>query len=914
MIYWGASMNKLFNAFLFILLSFSFSYQAQADDMQEIAKIMARTDNQFIYSYFGKQLFLDYLTDENEIDIISKADEAQLKALSAPYNHQMTLIVLVFLSLIYVTTVVYFFYRLVFFIANHLLSRQMPQDNKNMLSKLRESAPYLFRFLIIGALVLFPYSTGEGTFSSYYVKWIFEALGYTDDMTEKRLGDVRDANRNSIETLKLPPYTSKSSSVENLIKFQLCVRNTSSREDPSEHIGYIKFKKAPYGYEGVAREGSCVATFSIAIDYMTGEMIDEISRLGVDIGLTKDAFLNDQKNLYQILFAQLFSKTSDTAVKINTPTYTNEWGFENFRLANYTSIALDDIALSHWYQRCEQLEKLELSGFWSPAEVYFYFKLMANCHSTIIADRLVYPAVFSDTAKEIISPNNLVEISACLNKTNSEIDHFGGHDVDIDTIKLCVLSNCSSNNILTQGNLYACSNLINYYKKSVKDTLVDSKGVLGFSLNALSGYMYTPPTESAKSVYNGFKIEYKPYMANEPIDEPDFVVPIYIPNATPDTQHLSEVIAILEKIIDDANAPKITPSFSYQGFLPKLLGVDRLNVCAKHPMEYYEGYLCNSLIQEYSRFGITLIKNVALLKVSIATAQSAGAINKQVKRIKNPVDTGTVSDAKSEVGGGDTTAKIMGAVKFTLKNILANGNGDEIYDFLTNNFALVGNSTDEFGYLNTEAIYGLLSTPAISGLAYYVFNNPDSYIVSFIDNLLLTLLVIGVVFGILVPLTPVFLIMSVLMKYISHLFSTLISGYQLVDSVFSEENKVFTREIEAFAIDVMALSMRIVLLLIGVVLSYLLSNVVLAKLASKITIPYITNDGVYGVIDHIVVLVVSLIVVYIVYSVVVTIIESFYDFVVEWAMNKEYDTPYSSTKAFNVKDVNEILSLIGRGR
>jgi hypothetical protein len=74
-----------------------------------------------------------------------------------------------------------------------------------------------------------------------------------------------------------------------------------------------------------------------------------------------------------------------------------------------------------------------------------------------------------------------------------------------------------------------------------------------------------------------------------------------------------------------------------------------------------------------------------------------------------------------------------------------------------------------------------------------------------------------------------------------------------------------------------------------------------------------TNDGNEGVFDLIILTVVSLTVVIIVYNTVLSIVESFYDFTVEWILGTMHESPFGrDSRAFQMQDAKEVLGFMGR--
>ena len=152
-------------------------------------------------------------------------------------------------------------------------------------------------------------------------------------------------------------------------------------------------------------------------------------------------------------------------------------------------------------------------------------------------------------------------------------------------------------------------------------------------------------------------------------------------------------------------------------------------------------------------------------------------------------------------------------------------------------------------------------------------------------------------------------------KYLLYLIikTIVLHGFKLTDVVFDSDTGFLTERMDMLWADWLAALLKLPLTAIGVVLAWLMSNVVISKVMSSMSFTFETNDGAAnGLIDTIVIIGMSLVVVGIVYNMVLTIIESFYDFTVEWVLGQMTNSPFGDQRAVGWKDAKGVLSMMGR--
>ena len=135
----------------------------------------------------------------------------------------------------------------------------------------------------------------------------------------------------------------------------------------------------------------------------------------------------------------------------------------------------------------------------------------------------------------------------------------------------------------------------------------------------------------------------------------------------------------------------------------------------------------------------------------------------------------------------------------------------------------------------------------------------------------------------------------------------------MTDIIFESDTGILTEQMDMLWADWLAALLKLPLTVIGAVLAWLMSNVIISKVMSGMSFSFEVNDGAtHRLIDTMVVIGVSLIVIIIIYNMVLTVIESFYDFTVDWLLGQMTNSPFGDQRAVGWKDAKGVLSMMGR--
>jgi hypothetical protein len=199
----------------------------------------------------------------------------------------------------------------------------------------------------------------------------------------------------------------------------------------------------------------------------------------------------------------------------------------------------------------------------------------------------------------------------------------------------------------------------------------------------------------------------------------------------------------------------------------------------------------------------------------------------------------------------------------------------------------------------------------------YAASNENEAISDMISAALITMFAIGVFSAIVLPFVPVMLFMYALGKMVFLLFKLLtLNGIKMVDVVFEESPDIFVKTVDQIWADHLALFLKLPLTLIGVIMAWLLSNAMINKISEVLNLGVLYSSGnglsLTGVIDSIAIVLVTLVVMFLVFNMIMSIIESFYDFTVEWLMGSMTSDPFSENAMMRWKDSKSSLAFMSK--
>lgn len=929
------SMRKL-TKYLFLaaicFVSFSlFSAEdvEEAEGAQKIEIVMMNVSNQFIYSFFGRDLLLYYLNDKNDIESVQKASEADLALLAQPFNAVIGKMMMMALTVVYGVTLGYFIIRLSLTAAEILWMIQ--RDGESHIN-FKDRRGLIVKIILFGGLAVIPISmkndlVDETYYTNAATAILFDLLGRANSFGDESIDILVDSQRQTLKTLTMPSADSKKESALSLNSFFTCTRLLSEREKVTPYYEsldlYLNFKGGAEGYISV---GDCTLYVVIGLDNESDKKLKKINRASPELGLDDDLFESAQKDVYLDLLPSVFYASMEISEELAKPEYSSTWEDGAFSLKKHTSAELSVSELKKWPVRCDELKgwTSEDGDLISRRDRVYLHNLSARCISREIADKLVYPDSYEAMSNFLGNGTEAQkELALCVDQasltdtlsSNRYVAEYGigandGRSTSIQQIALdsCIVDLCSKSG-LNSGNLYSCANALDLYETRLRDVKLKNRGTMMLGFYMFDLFLHHPPSPSAKRVFNNLSFSFSPHsfeIKDKPETEPFLKIGVEIPAVTGSVLDMNPIILDLSRTLAQNNLPTINiPLPATESLATKAFGYNRLETCAKNPLQVHGGFVCGNIPQEFSRFGMTVLKTAVTLKTALLMGQTSG----MMKRAR-------VGPGGSTVEGYMGNTFVKNAIRKTgvVTMGLITGDGDSFGNVFDSVFSLEWGVTDEFGYLNSSKMNPILSSLPAMAFSSLSYIGADSSFLSVIDGVLLVMLIVGVLFAIVFPLFPMIMVMNALIKFSYLLFNTMIMhGKKFVDVAFDRDFDILSDRLDSVWADWIALILKLPLTIIGVVLAWLMSSVILSHVLNTMNLMVPTNDGIQGLLDLFVSMLVSGVIILVIYNTVLTIIESFYDFTVEWVLSSMHNNPFASeTKGVGWQDAKEVLHLMGR--
>lgn len=932
-------MKKIISLFFLLLLSnLSFAQdvteppaqQTTEDDYYRTQLVMTNTMHQFVYAFFGKDILLNYLVDKDDVRVIRESRNSDLQHFAKPFNTLMSKFVLAGVVGIYWVTVGYFLLRLLAFSGEYgwLLQRKgtTPMDKETFKG-------FSIRLFLLAGMAVAPMSIsleGNKHYIAVYNLFLFDLIGKAHQMGDDALTDMISKQRPSLITTRIPHADSRWSSGLALNDYMTCMRLNANRENIAQFTQNVSFFHVNGGVaEGIINSGRCNIRFRFGYDTATQNILNELKSLNPSMPIDATIFADAQKDVFKTIIEQSTVLSTNFSRTLALPIYQNSLvAFANedrtFATSEWTSKFLSNYELERWEGQCSNVHNWQFPHeSISNRDREVYHLVSGRCISRFITESLLYPAVFGNTAaffedqhlrnrhlplcidemefNKSLAGSRYVPRYQLNNSTDATSDEQN-RLIENLPLDACLSQFCSQSS-LSQGGLYSCVNAIDTYRQRQKDQAMQERGVLMLGFYMFNLYTNQTPTDRAKHIYQSTRFEFSTseFTALEKTeDTPLFTSQITIPALTNSHgNRLGDVENIMMSPFQKESFSLIEPfdNKALSSTALNALQLSRLLTCAKNPLQITEGYVCGNLPQEFSAFGMNVLRFAVAAKSLIVLGDALGNMRNSAPEV------GTLGKQNVMNGVGPLLAVIgVGAL------------GNSIVDgVMDSGFA----ATDDFGYLDQKTVRQFLFMNSeqitILSLAILSVNEVGGTLYRALDKALLLLLIVGILFALVIPLMPMLLVMYALVKFMYLLCLTIImTGINLINAAFEEEPGFLTENVDKIWSDWLALILKLPLLFIGIILAWLMSNVIIAHALQRMEITFVTNDGSMGPIDTLVMLVVTFGIVFVVYNMVMTVIESFYDFTVEWILGQMSNSPFSDRRAIGWKDSKDILALMGR--
>jgi hypothetical protein len=924
---------KIALTLFFVLTSTSLLAEESDDSSIDLhaarERVMSNTSHQFIYAFFGKELLLHYINNSDDEALLKDTTKSELAHLSKPFNSKVGLLIRILLSVIYFATIGYFIVRLLFF--GMEMGWLAQRKGSTHLSK-EEVRAFWVKLLLVGGLVLIPLRVGGGLSVNVFDALVFDLLGRAHSYGDEAVSELVLSQQQSMLTVRIPEANGKIDAGVALNTFMACVRLDSSRHNSQSSITKALKLYATDSdslIKGVLSSGSCHLSVQFGYDTKSDEKIEKMRTESPGLaGVMPNMFTSAQKEVFRDILIKTLNKASQYSDIFTRPKMAQSSGgwsdpvrlSEEFVMRPWTRNVRSERELAKWELQCLDFDQDMAHSTITKDDRLLHFYMTSRCLSYQITKALLYPEGVYDGI-DVFLTNQVLKDRAmplCVDSLSSISDGPVGtyklsaeaplsQNIDQYLLETCISRVCSAGS-LRNGGLYACTNSLDLYERRLFDHQIKDRGIMMLGFYMYNLFSASEPSSFSKAIYNNLVFSFSQEQPALPARSGDNnvwgTIPVTIPPLRDDHDNQWLVQYSLFNGYDSGAEAAVLKQVKPSVKMPTmnaLVDLERLTTCLRNPLQVVDDLVCKNIPQEFSQFGM----NIFRLTVGLKTLLVAGDTIKRVGFAAK--DEMTISER----------GKVKGALKM-LKMVVGpeatSGAMGVLHDQLANSsFSMV----DEFSVLNS----GFLREWSTAGKVILGFvtvvAGTSSVVSGFIDTLLLLSLGIGLALAFVIPLMPLIMILYALGKFVFLLLRVLLlSGFKLVDVIFETEQELLSEGLDKLWADWLALFLKLPLTVIGVVLAWLMSNVIIAHVMGKLDMNLLLNLGenksFTGYFDAVVVLILSFSIVYIIYNMVLTLIESFYDFTVEWVLGTMGQAPLKDNLAIKWQDTGQVLGQLGR--
>lgn len=307
-------------------------------------------------------------------------------------------------------------------------------------------------------------------------------------------------------------------------------------------------------------------------------------------------------------------------------------------------------------------------------------------------------------------------------------------------------------------------------------------------------------------------------------------------------------------------------------------GIPKLQTCAEHPMQVYNGYACGSVTEEVHIFGSKLI-----------------ALGLQVK-MASLLITDTQGQKKKSLG--EVSRPLIGKLKTAVNFV----DGPIAKVFIVGIMGSAFNSTDSFSDVDSEiwlqypeilSFMAAIGTASFSGSS--VLASSVSDLINIFTGLCLTL---GVIFGFLMPLLPFGLWLIAIGGWVIALFEALVLSQIWGVVLISPSADHSSDAARKSTIIIVSILLKAPLLVTGMIVAWLLNNILMSEMlmfsdiASALALDSVGT--LKSIIDQFIVLIIYFVIMYGMYNIIFSLIESFEKITIDVLFSGESMSPFAA--------------------
>lgn len=869
----------------------------KVDTMEDIEKDLTK---RFILGTLGKDALIYFLPNDAPDSLKSQIkgmSDADVYRVSKPFNSSIISGTLIIIAAFFLVALVTMLFYIVWVYAESLLRTQ---DSGEFLGG-RWSKVFTPLKIVIGFLLIFPMfgqshapfnnvsaSIGQGSKSwnmgafSLAQLAILSSAGASSQQANIAFGEFVRAMPRHYPVIGMPNLVSKASFMNELIDFMVCAKSSYNEMINTNFNRYNSDDKSVYKLKISA--GKCELTGQIGYDEATETELKNNAQLKDLLGEIN--YTNIQKTAITNALNNAFSTASAVADKIIKS--------ESSNAIFKTPMIVD---ASKWRDTCASINSL-LPDAAYPDDTILYTLYASNCMSKKFIEDLSKTTYDSGY---LYGDANYLKGSAfelCVHeagftgKTKSltfakfKEDEFV-YGPKYKLVKECVAQSC------TGDKAFECASAIHFAKTvSDKEDIARMGWITGGAnvYKIFSGY----ENMAARSIINksNFSVEYYSFTKK--------YADLYA-NSAPVLDSIPVVINAKTPVpnfgYNDFNDYSIrksqdiqslqTDKFRYKSFMDGgtdgWFGIPKLQSCVEHPMQIYNGYVCGNVTEEVHLFGTKLL--AVGLQVKLASLFIT-------QRAKKPADKsgGSISKTSGTIVKGVGTA--LGASSSVALGLLLNGTMNGTDSFSDVDQEIWQQYPEVVGFFGAAATAGIVRNDLISSSV--------SQLLSVFTGLCLLL---GVIFGFLMPLLPFGLWIIAVGGWIIALFEALVLcqiwGVVLISPSADHTSDAARKS----TIIVVSILLKAPLLVTGLIVAWLLNNILLSEMLMfsdvSTALALDTSAMIKGLIDQLIVLVIYFVILYGMYNIIFSLIESFEKITIDVLFSGQSMSPFAQKQRNN---------------
>lgn len=831
--------KKIIITLTFLLLSFSaFSepeVPADVNEKDEVTTYESTQDlmNRFVLAFFGKDALRAFTPYE-----ITDLEEAVIEDYIHPLPNFYR-----FLGFAFVFASLISFILALFYLSYIIYDGLFKSQKSGEILGSNWNRVFLLLKVVIAISLTYPFvgSNGIGYNGSQYL--IFYAFGKSKEAGDSIVRDFNNNNISSYPEIPIPEfYGSAYEITDEMLDFVICLNKNSYEHPTGKRALKIRNNINVSGDLSItAYNRQCGFRMSFPLNSGLQTKIENNQEINEffenNYSLNGEIFeeegggyynyLSAKIDSYNLIFDELLKKASIVGnaymISMREKNPNNlQLALSDFEFDNYI-VGDNNIENRNWMGMCpmfyDELKGLEkLNDF----EAAFIRRFGAYCLSYELMRHTVLPK--NENKKDnLLKTRNNFDI-LCSDRIEDAI----GSDIEI---MQCVRDTCSDLSSLSNNDYY-CSNAVNLYDYQEYATRYDNLGFLVFGAtiyNKFGNFNSTGSKILLNNVNTGAVSSFNPFKGTKSKSGTNYTLREI--NIETGAENYFQYRRIDPD--DRVNNIQFEYDFSQQIENVKSDGysithpMQRLQKCVSNPISITDQYVCDSVIQEINKFGLNTID----IFTSYYVAKTTGSIIRSQGRITSVrrAQQGNLNRFINMVSNSKPMQLVLGGalVKGITEIISISGEQDDNDSRVAGDMFTTNNSTfmGTMGYNLASAHSSSYGIPLIGYFQGYAGVN--SKVITFF---MVSFLLSGLIMAFMIPLIPFWVFTMAAINILSLFIMKVFSFGFLAAFIMKPSQDYSSDVVNKFMGTIFEILFKIPFLVIGLVLSWLLTNTFVSKI------------------------------------------------------------------------------------